>query len=340
MSDSLQRDIRLDELARWLTDTLGFESFDIAPASADASFRRYFRVKRGGVTFIVMDAPPSHENCRPFVAIARAFSDLGLHVPQILKQDLINGFLLLSDLGNTQYLSHLNASSVDSLYTDAINALIKLQTGSHAKISLPPYDHPLYMREMGLFRDWFVAQHLGVALNATQQNELEQAFQCLAQAALEQPCAWVHRDYHSRNLMVTAENNPGVLDFQDAVVGPMSYDLVSLLRDCYIAWPQSHVEEWVKYYLANAKRCGLLKGVELNQFMRWFDLMGIQRHLKAIGIFARLNIRDGKPGYLHDIPRTMAYVVEASRRLPEMAGLQRLLADVVLPSMGMQVAKS
>ncbi len=336
MNDISQGDVRLVELSRWLKEIVGFESFDIAPASGDASFRRYFRVVHNGDTYIVMDAPPSHENCRPFVAIAWAFGDLSLHVPQILKQDLVRGFLLLSDLGSKQYLSELNAESAERLYTDAIHTLIRLQAGSHQGIGLPPYDHALLLREMGLFRDWFIAQHLGLALDATQLQALEDAFQLLALAALEQPRVWVHRDYHSRNLMVTSQNNPGVLDFQDAVVGPMTYDLVSLLRDCYIKWPPSQVEEWVKYYLANAKQQGLLGGIELKQFMRWFDLMGVQRHLKAIGIFARLNIRDAKPGYLQDIPRTMSYVVEACGRWPEMAGLQRLLADEVLPAMAVR----
>lgn len=333
MSDMQPLDVRLDELTRWLVDSVGFTAFNVAPASGDASFRRYFRVKCDAQTYIVMDAPPSHEDCRPFVAIARTFGGLGLHVPAILKQDLVRGFLLLSDLGTEQYLSQLNTNTAEQLYSDAINALLRLQAGSHDRVVLPSYNHALLMREMGLFRDWFVAQHLKISLDDEQQRVLEDTFEHLSQAALEQPSTWVHRDYHSRNLMVTVKNNPGILDFQDAVLGPMTYDLVSLLRDCYIKWPQHHVEAWVKGYFDGAQRQGLLKGVDLKQFMYWFDLMGIQRHLKAIGIFARLNIRDGKAGYLQDIPRTISYVVEACERQSNMAGLQLLLREVLLPAM-------
>ncbi len=279
-----------------------------------------------------MDAPPAQEDCGPYVHIAREFLALGLNVPEILQADLARGFLLLSDLGARQYLDELNESSVEGLYGAALEALLSLQAqcDTHA-IGLPPYDHALLMREMGLFGEWFVHKHLGLTLNAAQAAELEAICEMLAQSALEQPTVCVHRDYHSRNLMVTEDNNPGILDFQDAVIGPVTYDLVSLLRDCYIAWPPAQVREWARHYRQRALEVGLLSEDNEAQFLRWFDWMGIQRHLKAIGIFARLNSRDGKPGYLKDIPRTLGYVVAISRRYEELQPLHELLRDVVVP---------
>ncbi len=327
---------RLEKLSRWLREDLGITEFQIAPASSDASFRRYFRVRdayaRVPHTRIVMDAPPAQEDCRPFVNIARAFHKLGLNVPQILELDLEQGFLLLSDLGVHQYLDQLNETSVEKLYGDAFDALLLLQSRCNEKtINLPPYDHALLVREMRLFDEWFVQRHLSVTLTDEQVTALHQVYELLAQSALAQPKVCVHRDYHSRNLMVTEINNPGILDFQDAVMGPITYDLVSLLRDCYIAWSPEQVKKWVNLYQQRAIQEGLLAHDDPAEFMRWFDWMGVQRHLKAIGIFARLNMRDGKPGYLKDIPRTLGYVVAVSRRYPELAPLQDLLREVVVP---------
>ena len=319
---------RLAELQNWLHDELGLGTFTIAPASSDASFRRYFRVTSDQHSHIVMDAPPDKEDCGPFMAIAAAMAGLGLNVPRILEADVKRGFLLMSDLGSVDYLQALNEQTVERLYGDAMQSLLLLQAGPTSEAGIPEYDRALLLREMTLFRDWYVLRHLQVAMSEVISEVLEQTFTFLAEEALGQPRVWVHRDYHSRNLMVTVVDNPGILDFQDAVIGPVTYDLVSLLRDCYVRWPQQQVMRWLRDYLAISQANGGLSGVDEQQFVRWFDLMGAQRHLKAIGIFARLNYRDAKPGYLQDIPRTLAYVLEVSARYPELNPLQRLLAEL------------
>lgn len=317
---------RFGLLLDWLAKVLPNKSLRVAPASSDASFRRYFRVNYDDISHIVMDAPPERENCRPFVAIADALGDLGLQVPEVLEADLEQGFLLLTDLGSRQYLAELNQASVETLYGDALSALARLQLGGDATASLlPPYDAALLHREMELFREWFLGRHLGLILSEAEQRVLDQAFARLADSALEQPRVWVHRDYHSRNLMVTAYRNPGVLDFQDAVIGPVTYDPVSLLRDCYIAWPRARVEAWAVGYWERLRALGRDDLGDAETFLRWFDLMGVQRHLKAIGIFARLNIRDDKAVYLNDIPRTLAYLLDVAARYPELTELHDLL---------------
>lgn len=322
---------RMEQLNRWLARMLA-ASFTIAPASSDASFRRYFRVTSDGRTYIVMDAPPDKEDCGPYVRVAQAFHDAGLNVPRILASDLDLGFLLLTDLGTRLYLDALDEATADKLYGDAIDALVRLQRYGRGRESfLPLYDHALLMREMELFREWYLGRHLGLSLRAEQHKALDEAYAFLADAALEQPQVWVHRDYHSRNLMVTDTGNPGVLDFQDAVTGPISYDLVSLLRDCYVAWPRADVERWVRQYVDRIHVTEVTRGVTYARMLRWFDLMGVQRHLKATGIFARLNHRDGKPGYLNDIPRTLGYVADVSDRYAELAGLKVLLGAVTAP---------
>ena len=313
-------------LREWLHEVLPTPPGRIAPASSDASFRRYFRVWYDGQTRVVMDAPPDKEDCRPFVAIAQAMRGLDLNTPEILAGDLDQGLLLLTDLGSRQYLPELDERSVPGLYGDALEALTRLQVGGDpASPLLPPYDSALLHREMELFREWFLRQLLGLEWVAEEQHILDQTFALLADNALEQPRVWVHRDYHSRNLMITDPDNPGVLDFQDAVVGAITYDLVSLLRDCYIAWPREQVEFWVLDYRARLRALGMGGLDDADQFLRWFDLMGVQRHLKATGIFARLHLRDGKSGYLRDIPRTLGYVLEVASRYAELADLQRLL---------------
>lgn len=319
-------------LARWVADTLADPSCDIRPASADASFRRYFRVRvADGKTYIVMDAPPDKEDSRPYVEVARRLRGLGLNVPEILARDMAQGFLLITDLGAQLYLEALTADSVERLYGDALGALVVLQAGIYTDSSfLPPYDAPLLLREMELFREWYLGRHLGLTLSSEQHATLDRSFAVLAESALAQPRVWVHRDYHSRNLMVCPRHNPGILDFQDAVSGPVTYDLVSLLRDCYIAWPRARVEGWVKGYYALAHGSGIPVGDDDALFLRWFDLMGVQRHLKAIGIFARLNHRDGKSGYLNDIPRTLGYVLDVSARYAELHPLRRLLNDLAV----------
>ncbi len=319
-------DTRLEQLQRWLSDELALPPYRIAPASSDASFRRYFRITFGGTSRIVMDAPPEREDIRPFITISALLEQLGLHVPAVFAQNPGAGFLLLSDLGTRRYLDELSDGSAARLYGDAIDALIRMQSCPAARLrQLPQYEAALLRAEMELFRDWYLLRLKGFSLSDAQAARFEEAVGFLIESALEQPQVLVHRDYHSRNLMVT-DPNPGILDFQDAVAGPVTYDLVSLLRDCYICWPQQQVEQWVWRYHRQAVRAGILSGVERRQLLRWFDLMGVQRHLKASGIFARLRLRDGKPGYLRDIPRTLRYVGQVCARYPELHGLLGELA--------------
>ncbi len=327
-------DKRHQELKKWLSVELGLPRYTIAPASSDASFRQYFRVTYGDESLIVMDAPPEKESCESFIVVAKAFAKIGLNVPRILEHDLDRGYLLLTDLGERQYLAELNVDSVEGLYGDALDALYALQIGSRGgEDVLPTYDSSLLRREMDLFTEWFLGQYLKVNLGDEDWAILHETFEGLIHAAQEQPLVWVHRDYHSRNLMVCAGSNPGILDFQDAVVGPVTYDLVSLLRDCYVSWSRESVEQWVTEYYYRLVPALPLEGVNSSEFLRWFDLMGAQRHLKAIGIFARLNIRDGKPGYLRDIPRTMGYVSDVCGRYPEMAKLKGVLERKILPAL-------
>lgn len=319
-------DQRIEQLDNWLREALGQSQFTLAPASADASFRRYFRVRFDGQSRIVMDAPPEKEDIAPYLHVARTFHAIGLNVPEILAEDRAQGFLLLTDLGSTQYLDVLDEQSMGRLYGDALGALATLQACGPRGDELPPYNRELLWQEMELFRQWYLGRHLGLELSEAEHKLLDESFELLAASALEQPRVCVHRDYHSRNLMV-CEHNPGILDFQDAVIGPVTYDLVSLLRDCYIAWPREVVEDWALGYLELALQSGIIKECDEARFLRWFDLMGVQRHLKATGIFARLNHRDGKPGYLGDIPRTLGYIREVSARYPELEPLHGLLAD-------------
>jgi aminoglycoside/choline kinase family phosphotransferase len=324
---------RFELLKKWLSEVTDVEQVELRPASGDASFRRYFRFELAdGGSRIAMDAPPPQEDCRPFVEIAGAFEALGLHVPHIYAQDLEQGFLLLSDLGTELYLDLLNADTVEQLYGDALNALALIQAGGPRQ-ELPPYDRELLLGEMELFREWLLGRQLDLHLEPSEQKMLDRTFFFLADTALEQPRVCVHRDYHSRNLMVTEQGNPGVIDFQDAVVGPVTYDLVSLLRDCYIRWPKGQVEAWAMQYFQLAEQAGVLHREHEAQFICWFDLMGVQRHLKAAGIFARLNQRDGKPGYLKDIPRTLGYIVEVAPDYPELVGLGALIEQRVLPAL-------
>ena len=306
-------DSRFEQLQVWLRTVAGIHDYEIVPASADASFRRYFRIRFDGMSRIVMDAPPEQEDCHPFIHVSSLMAGIGLHVPVVLRQDLQQGFLLLTDLGDRMYLPELNADTVESLYGDALQSLLRLQ--AHGAADLPPYDRHLLMTEMELFRQWYLQRHLGLSLSESESATIDNAFAYLAEQALQQPRVIVHRDYHSRNLMLSSPN-PGILDFQDAVIGPVTYDLVSLLRDCYIAWPRDQVETWVSQYYRQAQAEGLLEDIDQAQFLNWFDLMGIQRHLKASGIFARLNYRDGKSGYLEDIPRTLGYVIEVGKDYP------------------------
>jgi aminoglycoside/choline kinase family phosphotransferase len=322
---------RIEALKTWLASLPMIGDFDFAPASGDASFRRYFRITTGEHSYIVMDAPPEKEALRPFLQVARSFEAIGLNVPHIHAEELEKGFLLLEDLGSTLYLDRLTPATVERLYGDALGALVTLQACG-PRDGLPLYDRALLMQEMELFREWLVGRELSLSLTQDEQEMLDRTFSALADNALGQPQVCVHRDYHSRNLMVTTSHNPGILDFQDAVIGPVTYDLVSLLRDCYISWPVEQVEAWVQGYFELALQSGVLRAEHEAEFLAWFDLMGVQRHLKASGIFARLNRRDGKPGYLQDIPRTLGYIVPLAERYPQLAGLVGLLQSKVIPA--------
>jgi aminoglycoside/choline kinase family phosphotransferase len=323
---------RIEALKTWLASLPMIGDFDFAPASGDASFRRYFRITTGERSYIVMDAPPEKEALRPFLQVARSFEAIGLNVPHIHAEELGKGFLLLEDLGSILYLERLNSATVERLYGDALAALMTLQACG-PKEGLPLYDRALLMQEMELFRQWLVGRELSLSLTQDEQEMLDRTFSALADNALQQPQVCVHRDYHSRNLMVTPSHNPGILDFQDAVIGPVTYDLVSLLRDCYISWPVEQVEAWVQGYFELAQQSGVLRAEHEAEFQTWFDLMGVQRHLKASGIFARLNRRDGKPGYLQDIPRTLGYITPLAERYPQLAGLVGLLQSKVIPAL-------
>lgn len=314
---------RFNALKSWLMTIYSRQDFTVQPASEDASFRRYFRVYLGNTTYIAMDAPPQLEDSESFVNVDTLLETHQLHVPHIFAADLTQGFILLSDLGSSAYLDKLSSDSADRLYGEALDALFIMQTRVPHD-PLPPYDAALLNREMALFQDWFLRTHLALELDADAESTLAGTFQYLAENALAQPKVFVHRDFHSRNLMVTDHNNPGILDFQDAVSGPITYDLVSLLRDCYIAWPDSRVYAWVAAYHDRLVEHGFID-TDYARFQQWFDGMGMQRHLKAVGIFSRLKHRDGKNGYLKDIPRTLGYVANVCKRYPPLEPFARLM---------------
>lgn len=314
----------------WLHQVLPDEVFELTTASADASFRRYFRLHLSNRSLIVMDAPPPQEDCRPFVHVAELFLQAGLHVPQVLAQDLERGFLLLSDLGDTTYLQRLDENTADALYRDAFSALIKMQLASQPGV-LPLYDESLLTREMQLFPDWYIDKHLSFSLEQPDQQVLQTTFALLNRNILAQAKVYVHRDYHSRNLMVCEadeKQNPGILDFQDAVFGPITYDLVSLLKDAYIAWEEERVLDWAVRYWQSARQAGLPVPADFADFYRDFEWMGAQRHIKILGIFARLCHRDGKEAYLKDMPLVMDYLRRTCARYIELRPLLRLLDKI------------
>jgi len=321
--DTPSADTRLAALADWLRIALGSDRFSLSRASEDASFRRYFRVEVDGRTFVAMDAPPPMENCRPFVQVAQLLRDAGVHAPEIHAQDLARGFLLLEDLGSTTYLSRLDASTAHGLYLDAIDALVRFQSASRDGV-LPPYDEALLRRELDYFPDWYVARHVAHSLDDTQRASLEIVFSRVLANNLAQPRVFVHRDYHSRNLMV-CEPNPGVLDFQDAVYGPVTYDLVSLLRDAYVEWEEERQIDWAVRYWEKARAAGVAVDGDFGNFWRDFEWMGVQRQLKVLGIFARLCHRDGKSGFVNDMPLVMRYLRGACARYRELGPLLVLL---------------
>jgi aminoglycoside/choline kinase family phosphotransferase len=326
----IPEDLRMMSMLDWLENDLLLAINNCEPASSDASFRRYFRIKTPSEQFIVMDAPPNKENIEPFIRIAKLLTESQVKVPTIFRQNPDDGFLLLEDFGSQCFLDQLNSSTADGLYQTAFDSLFRLQTNTPLQnLGLPGYDETLLRRELAIFKEWFLGQLLDFQIPS---SIWDTACAILTTSALEQPRTCVHRDYHSRNLMILADNSPGVIDFQDAVIGPITYDLVSLLRDCYIAWPEQQVEQWQLSYFARLRQAGLI-ACSPAQFKRWFDLMGLQRHLKAIGIFSRLHLRDGKSGYLGDIPRTLNYVATVCAIYPELAEFNNFLHDHVLPAL-------
>jgi len=326
-------DQRFESLAQWAARQLQVAAVDLQPVAGDASFRRYFRAcaTDSGGSFIAMDAPPEHEDSGPFLCIARHWHRHGIHVPDILAADQDQGFVLLEDLGDTLYLQQLTDETADRLYRAALDTLVEIQQlPAPPDYPLPPYDEALLDREMALFRDWLCTDLLGLELSNQELCLLDTTFAMLREAALAQPRVTVHRDYHSRNLMVTPNRLPGVIDFQDAVTGPITYDLVSLVKDCYIRWPREQREGWIHYFGALTRDTGLHQA-DSETFAHWTELMGMQRHLKAAGIFARLYLRDAKPGFLADIPRTVSYLVEASSRQPALRTFHQWLHERVQP---------
>ncbi|WP_268798286.1 aminoglycoside phosphotransferase family protein [Pseudomonas huanghezhanensis] len=335
------QDVRLQHLKVWLDEQLSilFAAQNWGPippatltaASSDASFRRYFRWEGEGRTFIVMDAPPPQENCKPFVDIAHLLSESGINVPKIYAEDLTQGFLLLNDLGQKTFLDVINEQNADQLFADAIDALLAYQQ-LPMDAPLPSYDVALLSRELELFPEWYVKRHLGIEFDQAQQASWEQISNLLIESALAQPKVLVHRDFMPRNLMLS-EPNPGVLDFQDAVYGPVTYDITCLFKDAFLSWPEERVQGWLKGYWGRALALGLPVQASVDEFLRASDLMGVQRHLKVIGIFARICHRDGKPRYVADVPRFFAYIEAVLTRRPELVELGNLLTSLGQPEL-------
>ncbi len=320
----------------WARDVLHDPALTLAPASEDASFRSYWRTRHQGRSWIVMDSPPAQEDPRPWLAIGARLAAAGLHVPAVQAHDLARGFLLIEDLGARLYLTALDERNVDALYGEAMTALLQMQSRTQVA-GLEPYDRAFLQRELAIMPEWFLGRHLGHLPDPAEADILQAAYEVLLDSALEQPRCFVHRDFHSRNLLVVEGDaadtraadlvSPGIIDFQGALLGPVTYDLASLLRDCYIAWPRERVEGWVDGYRRQSQASGLLDaGVNRGQFMRWFDLIGLQRHIKVLGIFCRLAYRDGKHGYLDDLGRVYRYVIEVAAGYPELHEMAALLA--------------
>ena len=326
---NMPSDSRLSLLLPWLQDQAGFslDLSSIRPASSDASFRRYFRVDSDKGSYIVMDAPPDKEKIEPFIHVDELFKESGVAVPEILARNVRDGFLLLSDLGNRTYLAELSENNADQLYREALHALVRIQMVSCPGV-LPEYDREALLRELKLFPEWYITRHLGKEITPAVQAVLDRTFDVLLANNLAQPQVFVHRDYHSRNLMYLGNGNPGILDFQDALYGPVTYDLVSLLKDAYVEWEEARVLDWVIRYWEMARKVGLPVNPDIDQFYRDFEFMGVQRHLKVLGIFARLYHRDGKENYLKDIPLVMKYASKAAHRYTELAPLAKLLDDL------------
>lgn len=323
----MQTDIRQVQLKEWIQNTLGTSDYSLSAVSGDASFRRYFRVVLKNQQYIAVDAPPEKENNEVFSKVTHLLETEGLPVPHIFFSTQDFGYFLLSDFGDTLFLNILNDENADKLYRKALDALLRIQQTSAA--SLPPYDEKLLHQEMELFRNWYLSKNLNIKLSDKDNFRLTRVFNELAENALQQPQVFVHRDYHSRNLMQIDGKYPGIIDYQDAVCGPVTYDLVSLFRDCYIQWPEEKIELWVRTYYQQLIDKAIIKSVDIDTFFKWFDLMGIQRHLKAIGIFSRLNLRDNKPTYLQDIPRTLSYIRKIAPKYSESKALTDFVVSML-----------
>ena len=330
------QDVRLQHLKVWLDEQLAILFADqgwgavppatLTAASSDASFRRYFRWEGAGRSFVVMDAPPPQENCKPFVDIAFLLAKSGINVPKIYAEDLERGFLLLNDLGNKTYLDVINGENADALFSDALQALLAFQQLPMVA-PLPSYDVALLRRELELFPEWYVKRELGVEFDSIQQQQWQHVSDLLIDSALAQPKVLVHRDYMPRNLMLS-QPNPGVLDFQDAVYGPVTYDVTCLFKDAFLSWPEERVRGWLESYWQQASALNIPVQPDFEDFLRASDLMGVQRHLKVIGIFARICHRDGKPRYLADVPRFFSYIEAVIARRPELTELQALFTSL------------
>lgn len=327
-------DVRQELLQNWVSSTLlklnlAKPQGSLVTVSGDASFRRYFRQPVDQGSYIAVDAPPDKENSASFVNIAKEWFKQGVNVPQIIQADLENGFMLLSDMGDQMLYPLLKGEGeADIYYAKAIESLIGIQ---QTQYHLPLYDAELLDTEMALFTDWYLAEHLQFPLSRRDKLMLEETFEMLRESALGQIQVPVHRDYHCRNIMVLADNSLGIIDFQDAVLGPITYDLASLLRDAYIAWPQDKIAQWAQLYFAKAREAGIIGALSDEQLMLWFDWMGLQRHIKVVGIFARLNIRDGKSGYMADIPRTFNYLREVSAKYDALIPFNTWLEQILVP---------
>lgn len=322
-------DQRLANLQEWIEKQIQTSNFTVSPLAGDASFRRYFRVKHEQQSFVAMDAPPDKEDSLPFVTIAKIFKQHGLQVPELFATNLSAGFLLLSDLGDDLYFRVLNPENASALYHNAIRDLLIIQTCQQNQVYHFPFFDQMMVEELERFREWYLLKHLNVTLSESEEILLKNTFTKLVTSAIQQPQVCVHRDYHSRNLLQLANQQVGILDFQDAVWGPITYDLVSLIRDCYIAWPNELVEQWASHYFQQARQAGILVEKNPTEFLRWFDWMGIQRHLKAIYIFARKWHRDQNPNYLPEIPRTLNYVMTMTGKYPEFREFRNFLSEKI-----------
>lgn len=339
-----QQKKRQAELTNWFTGLLPAlgeapAAVSLTPLSGDASFRRYFTSRPGATTYVLVDAPPDKEDSHAFVQIARSFLAAGVNVPVVFEADYARGFMCLSYLGDTLLWEQLDAlkrdnrlTEVYTVYRRCFEILLHIQgVREGGDILLPPFDAAMLHREMDLFREWFCGGIMGLDLADDDHELLDAGFEKLVDSALGQPQVCVHRDYHSRNLVYREDGEFGVLDFQDAVIGPLTYDLVSLVKDCYISWPKSMIRDWALQYANMAQTAGIIDRFDDQDFLRAFDLMGVQRHLKAVGIFSRLYLRDGKAGYLGDIPRTLAYIKEVLGDYPDFYPLGHWLEKQVYP---------